>query len=50
VDGNEMAYEDLSIRERRASVCEAAAWLRRLSSAGKVAPLEKNGKTVYLVK
>ncbi len=50
VDGNELAYEDLSIRERRASVCEAAAWLRRLSSAGKVAPLEKNGKSVYLVK
>lgn len=50
MDGTETAYAELSPRERRAGVCEVAAWLGRLMSSGKVAALQQNGKTVYLAK
>ena len=50
VDGSEMAYAELAARERRAGVFEVAAWLGRLTNTGKVAALQQNGKTVYLVK
>jgi glyoxylase-like metal-dependent hydrolase (beta-lactamase superfamily II) len=50
VDGTETAYEELAPRERRAGLCEIAAWLRHLKGSGKVAELQQNGKTVYLVK
>jgi len=50
IDGAEMAYANLPARERRAGVCEMAAWLKRLVVAGKIAPLEQNGRTVYLAK
>lgn len=50
VDGADTAYGALSPRERRAGVCEVAAWLSRLKCSGKVAALEQNGKTVYLAK
>ncbi len=50
VGGADVGYEELQARERRAGVCEMAAWLKRLSNEGKVAALNQNGKTVYLVK
>ena len=50
VDGSDVTYDELQARERRAGVCEMAAWLKRLSNDGKVAGLNQNGKTVYLVK
>jgi glyoxylase-like metal-dependent hydrolase (beta-lactamase superfamily II) len=50
IDGKETAYGELSARDRRAGVFEVAAWLGRLTSTGKVAALQQNGKTVYLVK
>jgi glyoxylase-like metal-dependent hydrolase (beta-lactamase superfamily II) len=50
VDGADVTYDELQARERRAGVCEMAAWLKRLSDEGKVAPLNQNGKIVYLVK
>jgi len=50
VNGGEVTYEELPFRERRASVCEAVAWLKRLALDGKVAPLERDGKVSYLAK
>lgn len=50
IDGTESAYAELPPRERRAGVCEVAAWLKRLCSSGRIAALEMNGKTVYLAK
>lgn len=50
VDGSEVAYDDMPPRERRAGVCEMVAWLKRLVVVGKIAPLEQNGKAVYLAK
>jgi glyoxylase-like metal-dependent hydrolase (beta-lactamase superfamily II) len=50
VDGSDVKYDELSARERRAGVCEMAAWLKHLSNEGNVAALNQSGKTVYLVK
>jgi glyoxylase-like metal-dependent hydrolase (beta-lactamase superfamily II) len=50
VNGGEASYDELPFREKRASVCEAVAWLKRLALDGKVAPLERNGRISYLAK
>jgi len=50
LNGEEASYEELSFRDRRARVCEAVAWLKRLVLDGKVAPLERGGKISYLAK
>ena len=48
--GGDASYDDLGFRERRAAICEAVAWLRRLVDEGRVAALERNGTTTYLSK
>jgi hypothetical protein len=50
VNGGEAPYDELPSREKRASVCEAVAWLKRLALDGRVAPLERDGKISYLAK
>ena len=50
VDGTDADFATLSPRERRAGVCEVAAWLSHLRGSGKVAGLEQSGKTVFLAK
>lgn len=50
VDGTDRTYADLSPRERKAGICEVAAWLIHLRGKGRVAPLQQSGKTVYMVK
>jgi len=50
VNGGEVPYDELPFRERRAAVCEAVAWLKRLALDGKVAPLERDGRVSYLAK
>ena len=50
LDGQDVEYGDLPFRDRRAAVCEVLAWLKRLAIEGKVAPLDRDGKTVYLAK
>ncbi|MBN1152944.1 MAG: MBL fold metallo-hydrolase [Dehalococcoidia bacterium] len=49
-NGAETSYADMSPRERRAAVLEIAAWISHLKEDGKVAPLQKSGQTVYMVK
>ena len=49
-NGAYVAYEDLTFRERRASVCSVAAWLVRLVDEGEVAALDREGITTYLAK
>lgn len=50
LDGRDVEYGDLPYRERRAAITEVLAWLKRLTTEGKVAPLDRDGKTVYLSK
>jgi len=50
LDDDDVDYGDLPSRDRRAAVCEVLAWLKRLSVEGKIAPLDRDGKTVYLAK
>jgi len=50
LDGQDADYGDLPPRDRRAAVCEVLAWMKRLAVEGKVVPLDRDGKTVYLAK
>ena len=50
VDGTDTDFAALAPRERRAGICEVAAWLNHLKAGGKIAGLEQSGKTVFLAK